>query len=430
MRFWRPADKEAPGKEPAEKAPAEKGWLETEGPGGAETAKGDATRGGAAKPDTTKGDTAKADTAKGDTAKGDALPLAGAPAVGKGAPVPAALAAPQEMVIERLTVPAVQVDEATREIREVATLPRAQICVLDIAAGAVVPHMLWVDKGNAVAVLEKAGILHKITVPGLKETGRLEVGAACAGLGLCRAGLLVLVTGSQEVWLLDEASLEVRKRIPVGACDRMASGAGLPIAFVYGREEEFLVLDPARGEVLRTLKPRELIRAQWDTARKPPKWQSRPSCSEARITPTGDLLVQDSIAFARFRITGSAIACEEAGPRETLEPFGASQKQKFPNAYCWVADPAGTGFYAVDDYRDLIFVSRGGAVERVYPIFSATKKAGRNPLHQYETGEARAGNFFGFGSMLVSADGNAILAISSLRLICIDWPAAPGKPKP
>jgi len=77
----------------------------------------------------------------------------------------------------------------------------------------IIPEMVWSADHDSLFVLERSGLLRRIEVPSLTETGRLNIGKNCTSLAKSKLGLVVVSDELQEVWLIDETSLAVQKKI-------------------------------------------------------------------------------------------------------------------------------------------------------------------------------------------------------------------------
>lgn len=92
------------------------------------------------------------------------------------------------------------------------------------------PCVFWADaKGTAFYTIDSGGTIRRISFPDLKETVQAELQSRCSWLAPSAEGLVVSVTESQEVWLLDEATFKVKQKIPVPSLKRAVSAAPLSV---------------------------------------------------------------------------------------------------------------------------------------------------------------------------------------------------------
>jgi len=162
--------------------------------------------------------------------------------------------------------------------------------------------LCWTADGKSFYSLEKSGVLRRIALDGLKETLRSNLGAACSWMSPSAEGLLVAVSGLQEVWVLDPMTFQAKKKIPVPSLDRVASAPGLSVAFASG--SGLSVLDLKSGQVVKQYMGREFpakfIGLAWPT-----------------VTPDGKYLFTAGgiEQLHRFRIEGQNLVYEQSSPR-------------------------------------------------------------------------------------------------------------------
>jgi len=97
--------------------------------------------------------------------------------------------------------------------------------------------MVFAPDGRHFYLLDAQNTLHKIAGD-LTEDVSLDTGAACDDLSFSKAGLLVALNSAQAVWVVDPASLEVLREIPVQGLRHVAGSPGTAIGFADGTASE------------------------------------------------------------------------------------------------------------------------------------------------------------------------------------------------
>jgi hypothetical protein len=97
--------------------------------------------------------------------------------------------------------------------------------------------MVFAPDGRHFYLLDAQNTLHKIAGD-LTEDVSLDTGAACDDLSFSKAGLLVALNSAQAVWVVDPASLEVLREIPVKGLRHVAGSPATPIGFADGTASE------------------------------------------------------------------------------------------------------------------------------------------------------------------------------------------------
>jgi hypothetical protein len=103
-----------------------------------------------------------------------------------------------------------------------------KVTELKVPGKATLPCMLWVDpQGSAFMTLEGGtGILRRISYPDCKITKQKDFERKFAWMSLSEVGLLLTEADSEEIWVVDPASLEVKNKIAVPKLKRAVSAPG------------------------------------------------------------------------------------------------------------------------------------------------------------------------------------------------------------
>jgi DNA-binding beta-propeller fold protein YncE len=228
---------------------------------------------------------------------------------------------------------------------------------IKLEAKELVPALTWGDaKGTVLFALEAKGVVHRIAVPELKETHKLDAEHKCSSLAVCAEGLLLTVSDAQEVWVLDPDKLTVKRKIDVPGASRTASAPGLAVAFTSGKNELY-VLDVKAGKAA-LYKPKEKV-SQFLGYNNPV------------ATPDGNYLFTTGNfeQMARFRIADNALKFEEESQRLAQGPLQAGIQVSPDSKY--VCLPSRGGNYSgLKGHPDI-----KGYSTYVYPVDSFSKPA-------------------------------------------------------
>ncbi len=194
------------------------------------------------------------------------------------------------------------------------------ILKLDSPEGA---QICWTSDGASLLVLTAAGVLRKVSPATLREEKVLTIGRRCSAIAANGTAMFVIVSELQELWILDEGTFTVRRKVPVGAANQIATSSKSALVYVTTwptrDPEPLLIVDTASGRVLRAIHARRTENA---TAIKRPKSLSvgfREWCVPA-LTPDGSALFTVSIeAIRRLRVDGDDVVYEEAGDRLAMD---------------------------------------------------------------------------------------------------------------
>lgn len=101
--------------------------------------------------------------------------------------------------------------------------PNLKVKKLGADARNLVSNMVWSGDAMHLFTLSKQGLLQKFSLPGLQETqrtqldlpktGAVQTDGECFFLGRSRQGLVVATRRPNQIWSLDEASLQVKRKI-------------------------------------------------------------------------------------------------------------------------------------------------------------------------------------------------------------------------
>ena len=77
----------------------------------------------------------------------------------------------------------------------------------------------------------------------------------CSSIERSKEGLLVLLVQRQELWVIDEEDLEVKKRVAIPLAETIVSAPNLSTAFVTvkGDVDKLIVVDLEKGKIVKNL---------------------------------------------------------------------------------------------------------------------------------------------------------------------------------
>lgn len=201
-------------------------------------------------------------------------------------------------------------EAATQSLTDVQfTTDRATAVRLNVSVDKLLPEAAWFMDEDCVFLLHRTGRLLKLRLSDLTVVRTLEIGASCTSLSQCAQALLVACDEQQEVWVIDPATLESRRRITVPQPARIRGARGAGVAIVSGADlvrgmdvpSRLTVLDVNAGLVTDRL-PANQIRGQ-------------SSLRDWDITPDGKwFLLVGELGLSRFRIESGRLQFDSAGP--------------------------------------------------------------------------------------------------------------------
>lgn len=133
-------------------------------------------------------------------------------------------------------------------------IPGLAGCEVNLKAADIVPQMRFSADGRHLFVLEKKGILHKISFPQMVESATLAIGSRCSSLSESGDGLLVLLDGKEQIWLVDTDTLAVVGRMELPGVTAITASPARKVAWAkIGSvvRKELAAIDPKNGKVLR-----------------------------------------------------------------------------------------------------------------------------------------------------------------------------------
>ena len=290
-----------------------------------------------------------------------------------------------------------------------------------IDASRVLESLIVSPDGKTLYTLESGGLLRRIGLPEFREQLRLEVGQKCGWLALSGEGLLVTVTGSQQVWLVDETTFRVKARMDVPEVMQALSAPTLALGLAVDDAPTLYVLDLKTGTRAR----RWMVADLDDLIR-----FRRPLVSHDGVY----FLASGVGKVFRFRIAERDIDLVEARPlvkvgeRPPLVTDGRSVLEMR-------RDMAGYGpidVYRVEDLRRPVSVLHVSAPSAIAfdPKGGLTYAAAKGrltilssrgfPRKEYDLGEEIPGDDREFRQLVVRPEGRKLLALTDRALYAVE----------
>jgi hypothetical protein len=187
------------------------------------------------------------------------------------------------------------------------------------------PCLQWSADASSVYALEVRGLVRKISVPGLIEERRVLLGRNCLDMARSKEGLVVAVADRSELWVLDETTLELRKKIPVPGALKVVSAPSLPLAFTTADQNGLTAVDLADGRVLRRWEYHEVVRGLRHV-------------EHFALTPDGRyLFLVGASMLARCKVNAGELVLEEkiSGIGSSNERLELSPDGLYVGGLCW-----------------------------------------------------------------------------------------------
>jgi tetratricopeptide (TPR) repeat protein len=186
---------------------------------------------------------------------------------------------------------------------KVQTVDDARVAPIDVDGQEISDAVLAGD-GAFVYVLQKNGMLRKVSLPTLKEERQTNLGAGVVAMGMSHKGLAVYMSTAQEIWLLDASTLEVKHRTHVAGVVKMSAAVGTTDLLVSTGPTNLELVDPVTEKVITKLTP--------DSAGAGPDL----SFAIFALSPDGqNIFASQGGAIAEFSLAAGKIAYVATGPK-------------------------------------------------------------------------------------------------------------------
>ncbi|MDX2035394.1 MAG: hypothetical protein SFX72_01985 [Isosphaeraceae bacterium] len=179
-----------------------------------------------------------------------------------------------------------------------------------IPADSTIPCIFWSSDGTRFFTVGRTGVVRKIRLEGLLEESLFDAGMPAAWLAPSAKGLVLTPLTRDEVWILDESTLELRARFPIPPKQRVVSSRGSRYGFVIDpRADRSTIVDLESGKWMRSYERDSFGKLI-------------ASFANATLAPDGRWLYTRGIVdqLLRFRVEGDRIGFSAASPRISKEP--------------------------------------------------------------------------------------------------------------
>jgi hypothetical protein len=191
---------------------------------------------------------------------------------------------------------------------DVQTVDDAKVVPVDLDTALVSDVVVSTD-GASAFIVQKDGLLRKLSVPSLKEERQTDLGSPVTGMGLTRDGLAVAVSGVNEIWLLDPATLEVKHRVALAGVTRLATSVERTGLLAAVRSGTLAVVEPSSESVTARYTAADLAASAGGKV------------ADVRfdllvMAPDGHHVYLDgSDCICKFGLSGSTLSFQAAGPK-------------------------------------------------------------------------------------------------------------------
>ncbi len=326
-------------------------------------------------------------------------------------------------------------------ITEKSILNNARITTLNIYGEDLVPSLHWSNDGKSLYLLENRGVLRDLTESSFILNKQFNISRNCTKLERSAEGLLVLVKDSQEIWVFDEQSFAVKRKISVPGIGDICSSPSIFLAFgVTENGEQIYTIDLIKGEVVNSgqIDLRENNRDYLEIMRRHQKSASFGKCFEPALTPDGQFLFcKDGGSLHRLSISHDYLIPEESGPpigSRRIEFSADSKLLAIPGGHAPVEmDQEWTGQTHVFDVKDTHLVVLTISTDRDTSAITFDSSNGRfyssNSEHSLVVHDPQGAKLEEYKirsgetkQLLAHPDGKKIMMLSKKYLVWVELP--------
>lgn len=231
----------------------------------------------------------------------------------------------------------------------------------ELQFGIVLPCMCWSRDNKSLLTVDSKGKLCKRSWPDLKMVRMLDMNRPASHMAISKQGIVVAFEGQEEVWLIDDQTLEVKKRFQAPKVERVAAAPTSDYVYCFSgyrsRVKSVSVIHLAEG-----------ITYSHESSRFG-RSGLHGSFKNAVMTPDGKYIFSEEFEqLTRHRIEGIHLIREEASRR--IASNGQSIQVSHDSQY--VCLPAGGGngagystfLYNVNDLSKRVGIIESGAYPR------------------------------------------------------------------
>ncbi len=189
----------------------------------------------------------------------------------------------------------------------------AKVWTVNLKAQEIVTNLFWSDDSQYLYLLQKEGTLRKLSMPFFIPVADLSVDGVCARLENSSEGMVIVVGGGREAWIVEKESLTLKRKIDTRGDTNLTTSTASPIAYSSNYRGEFLaIFDLARGEYSNGFNVSTFAAAHG--ALRHEQAADLEDCNNPRLTPDGNYLFCISGgSLHRFKTDGFSLFHEESG---------------------------------------------------------------------------------------------------------------------
>ncbi len=205
----------------------------------------------------------------------------------------------------------------------------------------IIRPMIWSADDRNVLLLHRTGILEERTLPDLGVSRTLKLGRRPVDMARTKLGLAILVDDA-VLWIVDERSLKVTRRIPVPGARAIEGNASSYDVLVLTADRDQIDIVSLAGQGTKVLTAKELWMGQksWVRKHEAAEGHTLAEFSDFSLAPDGrQLLVRSNHCLHRFVFEYRSLHYKEMGP-----PIGEE-----PGRLVFTRDSASFGFVNVSD---------------------------------------------------------------------------------
>ena len=206
----------------------------------------------------------------------------------------------------------------------------ARAARINVDGANLVSQLAWSRDGMQLVTLTKDGLLQKFSLPDLREVQSKELSGTCSFLGRSKEGIVAVLDGLQQIYSVDDRSLDVLQRVRVDGVSHIACAPATPVVYAPSGQSVFAVdlRDGSKQELEVKL---QLIERSHKS--------SHAAFNYVTLTPDGKYLFSGGSAIQRGRVDGLSVIVEEFSAQicSGIHEILVSDDSQF------VAMPAGEG---------------------------------------------------------------------------------------
>ncbi len=174
-----------------------------------------------------------------------------------------------------------------------------------------IQNLCWATMPNRVYILTREGVLNQLDLENFNLKESLDLGSPCLSVSLSREGIVVLLKSKEELWLIEERSFRVKRKITVPSISQVITTKKSSVCYALSRNREIAVIDLRIGNV-GTISPRSLVPSKISNQNR----MRISSPNRLALSPNGRYLFYESFkTLCRFRVSGKNLIFEEQSPK-------------------------------------------------------------------------------------------------------------------